>query len=82
MFRHNLKKEISGVQKKRHKEHKSSGCYLLYKAEGAILEPLRLHAARKFGNIGFGFDVIKGDIYRETHRAALQSTATALSSSG
>ena len=79
MFRHNLDRESNVVREKRHKEQKSSGCYLVYKAEGDILEPVRLHATRKFGKIGFGIDAIRGELYRETHRTALHSTATALS---
>lgn len=79
MFRHNLDKESNVVRETRYKDHESSGCYLVYKAEGDILEPVRLHATRKFGNIGFGIDAIQADLYRETHRTALHSTATALS---
>ena len=79
MFRFDLEKETTAVRNTRHKNHKSSGCYLIYRGEGDVLEPVRLHAARKYGDLGFGIDAVRGEPYREIHRPALHSTATALS---
>lgn len=79
MFRSRLKRETITARERRHKQHKSSGCYLVYRADGDLIEQVRLHAARRFGDIGFGIDAFSGAPYRKVHRRALHSSATALS---
>jgi len=79
VFRSSLKRETIAARERRHKHHKSSGCYLLYRADGEVIEQLRFDAARRLGDIGFGIDVFSGKPYREIHRRALHSSATALS---
>lgn len=62
----------------RHREHQSSGCYLIYTAQGELLEPVNLTVAKRCGEIGFGFDLFDGESYRKRHRNALHCTATAV----
>jgi len=78
-FKRNLSRETKAALKRRHKDHSGPGCYLVYKAEGELIEPANLRTARRFENIGFGFDVIDGQPYRAIHARAIHSTATALS---
>ena len=78
-FVRNLKRETARIRKQRHKEQKSPGCYLVYRAEGALVEPPDLSVARRAGNIGFGIDNIRRDPYRKIHKPALHATVTALS---
>ena len=79
LFKRNLAREERNAQIARHKEHTSPGCYLVYRANGALLEPARLQSARKIDRIGFGFDVINGEPYRSIHSAALHAVATSIS---
>jgi hypothetical protein len=78
-FYHNLEREEKVTKESRHREYKTSGCYLIYSANGDLLEQPRLDAARKIGVIGYGLDMINGENYRSVHRSALHSAATALS---
>lgn len=78
-FKRNLSRETKAALERRHKDHSGPGCYLVYKAEGELIEPANLRTARRFENIGFGFDVIDGQPYRAIHAKAIHSTATALS---
>jgi hypothetical protein len=79
MFRRRLDRETTAARERRHKTHNSPGCYLIYQAEGDVIEPVKFDAARRFGKIGFAIDAIRGILYRELHRPALHSTVTALS---
>ena len=79
VFFSNFLKEAKTTKATRHQKHTSTGCYLIYKADGELLEPLRLNAARKCGGIGFGFDILRGETYRDLHRSALHCSATAVS---
>jgi len=79
MFRKRFEGETRTARTRRHKSHKSPGCYLVYKAEGDLLEPLRLDAARKNGTIGYGIDVLRGEPYRDFHRRVLHGAVTSLS---
>lgn len=79
IFLSRLEREIAAVREMRHKYHKSSGCYLVYRAEGDVIERVRLDEMRRIENIGFGFDAFSRELYRETHRRELHSSATALS---
>ena len=79
MFRSRLKRETIAAHERRHKHHKSPGCYLVYHADGDVIEPVRLRFTRRFGDIGFCIDAFSSEPYREVHRRALHSSATALS---
>ncbi|MDL2124672.1 MAG: hypothetical protein LWX51_16700 [Deltaproteobacteria bacterium] len=79
VFRDRLERETIAARARRHENHKSPRCYLVYRAMGDLIQPVPLNAARRFGNIGFGIDAIQGVPYREQHRRALHSSATALS---
>jgi hypothetical protein len=79
MFRRNLNRETRTARKQRHAAHESLGCYLIYRAEGGLIEPVDYPSARRFGNIGFGIDAIRAEPYRVLHRRAFHSAATALS---
>jgi hypothetical protein len=78
-FEKRLLREATTSKQNRHKEHASSGCYFVYVAEGDLLAPADLHAARRIGAIGFGIDIIDGAIYRGVHRRAVHSASAALS---
>jgi hypothetical protein len=78
-FQRRVLREADFSRKTRHKEHASSGCYIVYLADGDLLSPADLHAARRIGDIGFGIDMIDGAAYRKLHRRALHGTSTALS---
>jgi hypothetical protein len=78
-FERNLARQERKIRENRNKSKKSPGCYLVYKAEGDLIDPPRLHVARKVGIVGFGFDIIDGRRYRSIHKAALHGVATALS---
>lgn len=78
-FQVNLAREQQKILVARHKEKRSSGCYLIYHAEGELVHPPHLQSARRFERIGFGFDMIDGDAYRAIHKPALHGAATALS---
>jgi hypothetical protein len=79
MFKWRLGRETTIAQERRHKNHKSPGCYLVYQAEGDLIEPINFDAARKFGNVGFGIDVIRRIPYRVIHTPAFHCSITALS---
>lgn len=79
LFNKNIQREIENARKQRHRKYKSSGCYLVYEAEGSLKEPLTLRFSQKLGNIGTGFDMINGSNYREIHERALHSAMTSLS---
>jgi len=79
VFNKNLARETRAARERRHKEHSGPGCYLIYKAEGELLEPVSLNNARRFGNIGFGFDVINAEQYQAVHAKTIHSAATSLS---
>lgn len=79
LFDRNLRREERNAQLARHKEHTAPGCYLVYRANGELLEPPQLQSARRIDRIGFGFDIIDGERYRSIHRAALHAVATSLS---
>ena len=78
-FQVNLAREQQKILAARHKEKRSSGCYLIYHAEGELVQPPHLQSASRFERIGFGFDIIDGETYRAIHRPALHGAATALS---
>lgn len=78
-FSRSLGRETAKCRTSRLKEHSGPGTFLVYIAQGALLEPANLRAARRIGDIGFGFDIIDGEKYRATHRRAVHSTSTALS---
>lgn len=79
VFNRNLVREERNVQNTRHKEHTSSGCYLVYRAEGELIELPQLKYTTRFGCIGFGIDIVDGKSYRAMHSSALHSVAAALS---
>lgn len=79
LFERNLAREERNSQIARHKEHTSPGCYLVYRANGALLEPPQLQSARRIDRMGFGFDVINGEQYRSIHSAVLHAVATSIS---
>jgi len=66
-------------RKKYLKSKKSPGCHLIYRATGKGIEPNKILKGRRVDNIGFGIDIISGNEYREIHKAAMHTTATALS---
>ena len=78
-FEGRLHHETTAACESRHKTHKSRGCYLIYRAEGNLIEPVRFNRAGKLGNIGYGFNAIRDEPYRKIHRQALHSATTALS---
>lgn len=79
LFEWNLVREERKVRLARLKEHRSPGCYLVYRANGELAEPPRFQSARRVDRIGFGFDIVTGESYRTIHRSALHGVATALS---
>lgn len=79
LFQINLVREQRKILLARHKEKKSSGCYLIYQAEGELVEPPHLELASRFERLGFGFDIVNGEAYRSIHKSALHGAATALS---
>lgn len=79
VFLRNLKREAAAARSQRHKEKKSPGCYLIYQAEGELMEPVDFTATRRIGSIGVGLDAIRREPYRETHGPALHAAATGLS---
>jgi hypothetical protein len=78
-FARALRREAVMSRESRLKNFAGPGCYLVYRAEGQLLEPASLASARRIGDIGFGFDVVNGKAYRALHKRAVHSTATALS---
>lgn len=79
VFRRRLARETATVRETRRKQQGNPGCYLVYQAQGKLLEPVQLGTARKLGGIGFGFDIIRAMSYRNFHRHAWNTAATALS---
>jgi hypothetical protein len=79
VFRHRLDRETSAARARRHKNYNSGGCYLVYRARGDLIEPMRFNAVRRVGNVGFGINAIQAEPYRKHHRAALHGIATAIS---
>jgi hypothetical protein len=79
IFRRNLDREMMVAYQQRRTTYKSPGCYLVYRGAGELIEPMDYSSARRFGNIGFGIDAIRGEPYRAIHRRAFHGAATALS---
>jgi len=79
IFRRNLDRETKAASRQRRADHKSPGCYLIYRGAGDLLEPVDYRSARRYGSIGFGIDAIRGEPYRALHRRAFHGAATALS---
>lgn len=79
IFKQRFHRETELGRKKYLKSKKSPGCHLIYRATGKGIEPNKILKGRRVDNIGFGIDIISGNEYREIHKAAMHTTATALS---
>ena len=77
-FEKNLIREQESVRSTRKKAHNNPGCYLIYTANGDLLSPPNLDCARRVGDVGFGFDIVDGEIYRSKHKTSLHAVATSL----
>lgn len=79
VFAMNFERQTRVCRENRVKEFAGPGCFLVYVAQGDVIEPPYLETTRRIGNTGFGFDIIDGKKYRDRHRSALHSAATSLS---
>ena len=79
LFEMNLAREQRNILLDRHKHQMSSGCYLVYRAEGELVEAPQFQSARRVKRIGYGFDIVDREVYRSIHKSALHGVATALS---
>ncbi len=79
LFERNLVREERIARLARVKEHTSPGCYLIYRANGSLVDMPQFHSARKVGRVGFGFDIVDRGLYRSIHKTTLHAVATALS---
>jgi len=75
----NLEREANQTRQKRRKVHSGSGCCLVYKAQGELVEPPNLTYMYKIGQVGCSLDGVDVSIYRNHHRDYLHSIATAVS---
>ena len=78
MFRRSLRREVEAIREQRRTEPKNPGCYLIYEAEGDLLEAPKLEFTRRVGAVGYGFDIFPAAEYRSLHRHAMYSAATSL----
>jgi hypothetical protein len=79
VFRSGVHREMRIAKTNRLSGGANPGCYLIYEAKGSLLEPVQWDRARRFGEIGFAIDAIRGAPYRDAHRRALHGAATSLS---
>lgn len=78
LFRMTLEREEKRARAVRHKEHATSGCYLVYRAHGDVLADVNWRSARRYGKIGTGFDMVDGRAYRNRHRPEVNACATSV----
>ncbi len=70
-FSRNLEYECLKVSKNRIKKSPSVGCYLIYEAEGDLINQPELNNCRRIGDIGFGIDILEGDFCRNLYKRTL-----------
>ena len=79
VVRRNIQQKSQEIREHRKKEHSGSGCGLIYVADNAVDLPLRLDAARRYGQIGIAIDGIDRGAIRSTHLPFVRSLSTAVS---
>lgn len=79
VFLRNLRLQAIKVREKRIKIHSGSGCCLVYKAQGEIDQPIRLHASKRFRDIGFAIDPIDRGSISILHRSNVRNVLAVVS---